>query len=205
MKTPSAKSIIALDADGVLLDYHAAYRQVWQKAFGVLPELKDLQAYWPWDRWNVPRLTIERQMILKAAMDEEFWSSMILLPGVKEACHQLVEAGYELVCVSALDPTFQACRLANLVALDVPVSRVIATANEGHGSKNPKALAISQLVPAIFVDDYAHYFRDLPATVHCALVTREPNGSPNVGDVLGSIHSQHLDLPSFSNWLQNHF
>lgn len=28
------KPIIALDADGVLLDYHVAYRSAWHKAFG---------------------------------------------------------------------------------------------------------------------------------------------------------------------------
>jgi hypothetical protein len=41
------KPTIALDADGVLLDYHQAYHLVWQKTFGVLPELAVPQAYFP--------------------------------------------------------------------------------------------------------------------------------------------------------------
>ena len=45
--------IIALDADGVLLDYHAAYRIAWFRAFGVLPEIKDSRAYFPMERWDV--------------------------------------------------------------------------------------------------------------------------------------------------------
>ena len=200
-----SKKLIALDADGVLLDYHAAYRQVWQKAFGMLPALKDQHAYWPWERWDVPRLSLERRLILKAAMDETFWTSIPALPGVKDACHQLVDAGYELVCVSALDPTFQECRLANLVALGLPFTHVIATSTDVESNGNPKAKAIAQLSPAIFVDDYAPYFRDLPSGVHCALVTREPNGSPNVGDVLELANSKHPHLPSFADWLISHF
>ena len=41
---------IALDADGVLLDNHSAYRNAWQRAFGVLPDVRDPNAYWPIDR-----------------------------------------------------------------------------------------------------------------------------------------------------------
>ncbi len=48
-----SKPIIALDADGVLLDYHVAYRSAWHKAFNHLPTLKDPNAYWPIDRWDV--------------------------------------------------------------------------------------------------------------------------------------------------------
>jgi len=52
----NSTSIIALDADGVLLDYNAAYRFAWYRAFGELPELLDANAYWAIDRWNVRRL-----------------------------------------------------------------------------------------------------------------------------------------------------
>ena len=35
------KGIIALDADGVLLDYGLAYASAWQKAFGTYPGERD--------------------------------------------------------------------------------------------------------------------------------------------------------------------
>ena len=47
------KGIIALDADGVLLDYGLAYAGAWQKAFGQIPRERDPLAYWPIDRWDV--------------------------------------------------------------------------------------------------------------------------------------------------------
>jgi len=34
MNTNNKKPIIALDCDGVLLDYHAAYAQIYQQTFG---------------------------------------------------------------------------------------------------------------------------------------------------------------------------
>jgi len=42
-----ARRIIALDADGVLLDYGLAYAGAWQKAFGTYPAERDPLAYWP--------------------------------------------------------------------------------------------------------------------------------------------------------------
>lgn len=42
--------VIALDADGVLLDYGLAYATAWPKAFGVYPRERDAKAYWPIDR-----------------------------------------------------------------------------------------------------------------------------------------------------------
>ena len=42
--------LIALDADGVLLDYNLAYASAWECAFGVRPQLRDPQAYWAIDR-----------------------------------------------------------------------------------------------------------------------------------------------------------
>lgn len=39
MSTASTeKQVIALDADGVLLDYNLAYAYAWKNAFGVMPE-----------------------------------------------------------------------------------------------------------------------------------------------------------------------
>ncbi len=196
----SRKLIIAVDADGVLLDYHAAYRQAWHKAFGVLPKLKDPQAYWPWDRWNVTRLSLERQMLLKAAMDEEFWSSFPALPGAQDACIKLHAAGLELVCVTAVPHEYTDTRLENLKALGYPIERVFAAGAGDDANRSIKADALEELKPVAFVDDFAPYFKGIPPEVHAALVTREPNGSPNVGENLALAHSQHLDLAAFAAW-----
>ena len=61
------KGIIALDADGVLLDYGLAYASAWQKAFGTYPGERDPLAYWPIDRWEVERVEGDRLDLLRRA------------------------------------------------------------------------------------------------------------------------------------------
>ncbi len=196
-----SRPVIALDADGVLLDFHLAYALAWQRVFGDYPKERDPQAYWPMDRWDVPRLRLLRKARFKAAFDEQFWSTVPALPGAVEACHRLHDAGFELVCVSALEERFEAARLYNLRCLDFPIERVIAT---GHREtvRSPKADAVEALGAQAFVDDYLPYFRGVAGAVHTALVLRAPNGSPNTGPEMALASSVHQDLAEFvAHWL----
>lgn len=196
-----SRPVIALDADGVLLDFHLAYAGAWQCTFGDYPAERDAQAYWPMDRWDVPRLGFLRKRRFKAAFDEQFWSSVPPIDGALEACQRLHDAGFALVCVSALEERFEAARRHNLRELGFPIERVIAT---GHREtrRSPKADAIEAVGAKVFVDDYLPYFRGIPDGVHAALILRAPNGTPNVGIDLAWVHSQHQDLPAFvDHWL----
>ncbi|MBI1773669.1 MAG: HAD family hydrolase [Burkholderiales bacterium] len=193
------KGTIALDADGVLLDYHASYALAWQKAFGALPSIKDPLAYWPIDRWDVQKLIGYKLEQFRLCFDEEFWSTIPPLPGALEACILLKEAGYDLVCVSALKETYRLSRLQNIRDHGFPIDDVIAT-EHSDTSISPKAKALSDLKPVAFVDDYLPYFRGVPTRIHMALITREPNGTPNIGEELSNISSSHYDLLEFAKW-----
>ena len=196
-----ARPLIALDCDGVLLDFHLGYASAWKRAFGVAPAERDPHAYWPMDRWHVERLDAAGRARFRAAFDAHFWSTMPPLEGALEACHQLQRAGHDLVCVTALDLEFEADRLRNLRQLGFPIERVIATGN-AEGARSPKADAIEALRPGAFVDDYVPYMRGLPKQVHTALVLRAPNGSPNIGSDMALAKSFHTDLAEFAqHWL----
>lgn len=67
-----SKGVIALDADGVLLDYGTAYAGAWRRAFGTYPRERDPDAYWPIDRWEVERLEGQRLQTFRQAFDHEF-------------------------------------------------------------------------------------------------------------------------------------
>lgn len=195
------RPIIALDADGVLLDYHLAYAEAWERAFGSFPAERDPQAYWPMDRWQVERLGLFKRARFRNEFGEHFWSTVPAIPGAVEACHRLHAAGYELICVSALEPRFESARQRNLHALDFPIARVIATGNVGT-ARSPKADSVEALGAVAFVDDYLPYLRGVPETVHTALVLRAPNGSPNVGPEMVLARSVHQDLADFTaHWL----
>lgn len=199
---PGRRPLIALDADGVLLDFNLAYAHAWARTFGQLPRERDPAAYWPMDRWHVERLDATGRAQFRAAFDRRFWATVPAMPGAVRACHRLKDAGFELVCVSALDFQFQADRLRNLNDCGFPIDRVIATGNE-ISERSPKAEAIAELAPVAFVDDYLPYLRGLPSTVHTALILRGPNGSPNTGEELGLATSSHADLADFADyWLK---
>jgi phosphoglycolate phosphatase-like HAD superfamily hydrolase len=197
-----SRPILALDADGVLVDLHAGYALAWQRAFGDRPAERDPQAYWPMDRFDVQPLDAEQRLRLRAQFQQPaMWESLPAIDGALQACQRLHDAGYELVCVTALEQRFQAPRLRNLQRLGFPIGRVIATGH-AEGERSPKADAIAALRPVAFVDDYIAYLRGMPSEVHCALVLRAPNGSPNTGDELKLAQSVHQDLAGFSDhWL----
>jgi len=191
------RPVIALDCDGVLLDFHLGYAAAWARTFGEVPAERDPLAYWPIDRWQVEHLDAARRVLFRAAFDEEFWSTLPPIERALEASHRLHDAGHDLVCVSALDAPFEAARLRNLRDHGFPIERVIATGHH-EGARSPKADAIEALDPVAFVDDYVVYLRGLPAHVHTALVLRAPNGSPNQGPDMAWARSVHDDLAAFA-------
>jgi phosphoglycolate phosphatase-like HAD superfamily hydrolase len=197
------RPLIALDADGVLLDLHHGYALAWERAFGERLVEVDPQGYWPMDRFGVPKLeTPQREKLRAEFSKEDFWRELPALPGALEACHRLHDAGHELVCVTALEARFQEARLDNLRRLGFPIPNVVATGHS-EGKRSPKADAIEMLRPVAFADDYVVYLRGLPAEVHTALILRAPNGSPNVGTELALAHSTHQDLAAFAHhWLR---
>ena len=203
LQPAAGKPVVALDADGVLLDYHLSYRDAWARAFGDLPALRDGNAYWPMDRWAVRRLAGEELERFRLCFDDGFWSTIPAIAGAVEACRSLHDAGYRLVCVSAINARFQEARLRNLRDAGFPIDHVIATGNE-VGEQSPKAAAVASLNAVAFVDDFLPFLRGMPATVHTALILREPNGSPNQGPELSTARSTHANLAAFADWwLQN--
>ena len=196
-----ARERIALDADGVLLDFHLGYAGAWRRAFGAAPAERDPLAYWPMDRWAVDRLDDAGRAHFRKHFDEIFWTSVPAIEEAIEACHRLHDAGFDLVCVSALEAEFESARLRNLRDHGFPIERVIATGN-APGTRSPKADAIAELDPQAFVDDYLPYLRGVPAHIHTALVLRAPNGSPNCGEEMALSRSVHPDLSDFAtHWL----
>ena len=87
------KPLIALDADGVLLDFHLGYADAWRRAFGAAPAERDPLAYWPMDRWQVDRLDDAGRAHFRRHFDETFWTSVPEIPGAMDACQRLPRQG----------------------------------------------------------------------------------------------------------------
>lgn len=195
-----ARKVAALDCDGVLLNYHQAYGEAYARAFGGPLAVSNPNAYWPRDRWGIPLLSGRDLEYFRNQFNYEFWANIPPIKGALTACQKLCDAGYDLIVVSALEPEFQEARWTNLKRLGFPVSDVVATSSKSEDGESPKAPVIRMLRPTFFVDDFLPYMRGLASTTHLALVTREPDGSPNQGPELALVHSMHRDLASFTEW-----
>ena len=199
--TPHNPRLIALDADGVMLDYHYSYAAAWGKAFGAAPEIVDPTAYWAVDRYGLRSLESAELAHFRSFFDDEFWGGIPALPGAVEAAQALSRAGWEIVCVTAIRPQHLDPRTENLKKLGFPIDRVFA-AHGSHEARSPKADALASLMPAAFVDDFLPYLRGVPSEIHRALIDRSPTGSPNQGPEMSLASSKHSSLSDFSKyWL----
>lgn len=195
-----ASKLIALDCDGVLLDYATAYGQAWTRAFGERLTLVDPYAYWPTDRWGVPRLSGQALEQFRAVFDDTFWRTIPPVESAVEACEQLVRAGYELICVTALEARHLEARRHNLRELGFPLSHIYATGSLPTASDaSPKAALLNDLQPACFVDDYVPYLVGVDDRIHRVLITRDPDGSPNTGPLLALADACFPDLWAFAS------
>ena len=195
--------LIALDCDGVLLDYNLSYPAVWKRAFGTDLVQRDVRYYHADRVYGVDLSDPQVKARFHAAFDAEIWQSMPALPGALQACHDLVRSGHELVCVSAMPAEFVPARRSNLQALGFPIEQVVATGPQGSDGGNPKRDPLARLAPCAFVDDFARNFAGLPGPLHKALIERGHEDSPNIG-LPGWHDSQHRDLQGFADyWLQH--
>lgn len=194
-----SKGVIVLDADGVLLDYNHAYAHVWAKVFGTFPHEKNPNAYWAMDRWMVDRLEGASLPRFRNAFDESFWGSIPAIPGALAACQTLSQAGYELICVTALPAQFQTARRQNLIQLGFPID-IVHTVDHAEGGVSPKAGLLNTLKPVAFADDFLPYLVGVHPDIHSALILRETDKSPNVGEQLSHASSQHTNLEDFAKW-----
>lgn len=191
--------LIALDGDGVLIDYHEGYARAWEKAFGQRPVVANPNGYHPTDYWDVPWLDEAGvRHLYDKGFDEETWSTMPAAPGAREACELLVKNGARLVCVTALDPRFAQARKRNLQLLGMPVEEVYAVGPTARG--NPKAELLNQLKPVAFVDDLLPYLADISSSTWRALIEGRPDNSPNSLPEPVQPDSRHVDLLQFAYW-----
>ena len=195
-----SRRLLALDCDGVLLDYNAAFPGVWRAAFGTELKLAVPASYHASAAYGIEFRDDAHRVAFFAAFGEEAWSKMPALPGALEACMRLSKAGYELVCVTSMPVAFQAARVRNLLELGFPIETVFAVGRPG--TDNPKREVLNRLMPLAFVDDLAHNFRQVDPAVHKALVHGGEHDNPNSDEHRVMADSVHADLAGFAHvWL----
>lgn len=197
------KRIIALDADGVLLNYNRAAYHVWTRAFGEEPAVKDPGAYHFRNAYEIdlsdPAVSSQYyRMFAKTG-----WSSMEALPHAVEGCLMLKDMGYELHVVSSMPNAFEKQRHSNLLDLGMPIVSVTAT-GRGKGGGNPKMEALLAMEPVAFVDDLLSNFEGVHHKMHCALLHWDSVDNPNEAHEHGMKASTHPDMMHFAQYWEQH-
>lgn len=174
--------LIALDADGVMLDFDAAYVNLWEKVFGYRPKEINPDAYWAFDRYDVPYLSGDELVEFKKHFNDEFWLKIPAIPGAAEAVNRLYNAGYDVCCVSALPKDYAVARQLGLYRQGFPIMSVYAVGapvNAVQFHANNKVTVLNSLKPICFVDDYLPYHEGVSAATIKVLIDRNPIKSPN--------------------------
>lgn len=194
MTSPSL--LIALDADGVLLDYNRGFGNMW-KAYFDQPDMVecDTSAYHAARYWGVD--PPERGHGFWDYFDQNGWRTMPAMPGALEACKALVDAGHRLVCVTSMPEHRAEDRFHNLQSLGFPIERVIATGSKFGCTNNPKKEAIEALKPDWFVDDELRKLKDLDG-INLVLINPGHSDCPNRGQPKEFLHMEVPNLLEFA-------
>lgn len=172
------RGIIAIDADGVMLDYNIAFKEVYERAFNVTLTLHDAQAFHATNMWGLKPFTEqEKKEFYRQSHDYAIWTKMPAIPGAVEAVNQLVEMGFEIVCVTSMPPQYEQDRLKNLQNLGFKINKIIAT--NRIGKENPKKKPIEVLNPLYFLDDLVKNFQDIQCDTKLVYIERNYTEKPN--------------------------
>ncbi len=198
MTKKEKKGIIAVDADGVMLDYNSAYKEVYMQGFGIDLALVDKNAFHAHNMWSQEQINAKQKSdFYKMSHVLRIWKRMKALEGAVVAINNLVDSGYEIVCVTSMPAQYEADRLHNLQALGFKINRVIATSRKGKG--NPKKSYIESLCPLYFVDDLIKNFEGIESSAQLVYIDRKYSDNPNVDQGHIPYHQTFSSLKEFSD------
>lgn len=198
MSEITQKPIIAIDGDGVMLDYKSGYAHTWEVCFGDTLSVQN-PSYHATTHFGVTNP--DKAGKFWRLFEEHGWVNMKPEPHALDACLRLAEAGYRLVCVTAIPAHCADKRLQNLRELGFPIDDVIATGMKGEG--NPKKAVLDQLAPEWFIDDEAKKLKDLSCKT--ILINPPYHDSPNANEDLGFVDHVVVNLKEASDRILSTF
>lgn len=139
------RKIVALDGDGVLLDFDKAFQRHMEYKLGrKLPVLS--RSYDLGKRYGLDGFGFWSDL----ASDEVFWSSIPLLPHAKDLVYALEDIGFEVWVVTAIGENMRQSRAVSLSGL-VPKGRIICSGWSSYAME--KIEVLHDLDAVGFLDD----------------------------------------------------
>lgn len=181
------KNTVALDADGVQLNFDLGFRITASKALGRELELLNPRAYSMRERYGMtPK---ENATAWEAMMTEPAgWRGLPALEGAKEAVDALKKAGKRIIVVTKIPSDVVDLRAENLKKLGLHFDDIVVT----KMGNNCKTEALSKIKPALFVDDRLDLVRKasfVPDKFWIDLGHEQDEGHENADETVGYSNS----------------
>ncbi len=151
--------LCVLDADGVLLNYHQAFKETYEKMFERQCHVVSPTSYLSLKYFGLPDFSEEEMTKFKKEFIQQ-WNSMMALEGANEAISILKEKNYKIIVLTAIPEEHVQAREENFKKLKMNIDAVIASPVKKK-DVNPKKEYLDVLQPHFFVDDYIENFKQL--------------------------------------------
>lgn len=158
------KPIMALDVDGVLLNYMESFDKAAEIYFK-----KPIQVHY--DDLSLEHYNLQKRIkasnrdiknILQYMIDSEMYANLNPLPGVKEALKNIREMGFDIQLATAIPESAKNLRLKNLKeALDFVPNEIYCV-----GMGKSKKEIIQHIKPDVYIDDRLEYLASAPHVYH---------------------------------------
>lgn len=189
------KKVIALDVDGVLLDFFATF----DKAAEIILKRKvnpnkdehKRDHYHLGKRVDTDDVMAEK--ILQFMLDSRMYQEIPALEGVKEAVEEIKKQNFKIVIITALPESAREMRLINLKNV------LNLEPDEMHmvGMGKSKKDALELVNPDIFIDDRIDYLASVPTLYHTVWCDRKEAQKDK--ETLVDVH-----VHSLKEWVDNH-
>lgn len=165
--------IIALDCDGVLLDYIETYQKLYEEMFNVKITPANPRSF------NVDKnLGIDwsgredKQAEFYELFAEKGWKMMNPLPGAIDATKHMVDMGYEIIVVTSMPEEKALDRAMNLRNVGIPFKDVVACGSHSLAKDgvNLKEKHLKKIKPEYFADDLLSNFHNVSHMTKCVFI-----------------------------------
>ena len=199
---------IALDVDGVLLDFTKASDDYMKKHFGKEPIILI-------DDFNLSITSMQKRyglnsdkdvlLLLDEMVANGFYKNIPAFKGVKEAVEKIKEKNFKIVIITAIHDGAKEDRLVNLLnEVNLIPDEIFCV-----GMGKSKSQIIADLKPDIFVDDRMKYLKGGDKVFHSVWVDQEE--SQDGDETLVNVHVKSLVewveryLPEVSDILDEYY
>jgi hypothetical protein len=163
---------IALDCDGVILDYIECYKRLYNEFFNDNKKAVNPYSYTADIHLGIDWTHREKeQSAFYDYFGQNGWTSMKPISGAVEATKKIKEAGYKIVIVTSIPFDKANARHDNLLKEGVSFDDVIACGSHSTANgSNIKKPYLDKLAPQYFADDLLQNFSGVSDNINCVLI-----------------------------------